>query len=170
MTVDRQEGNTAGGRHLTQARAAEILSAYGAQPSRWPEAERASLITFLEDSSPGFAMLEDARDTDGALHILTPSESASALAARVLADFDRLSANRTKTPWLDTKRIAARLRDTIWPGVPIWQPVFAFSISLIAGLAVGAVVPLELYGQSPSAPELSQLIDQPLAIDLDRGN
>lgn len=56
------------------------------------------------------------------------------LAARIMADFDALSAARAKRP-------SARLRAwlmVLWPGA-LWQPGMALAASLAVGLVVGAL-------------------------------
>lgn len=65
MPVDPASTGTA---PLTAARFARILEAYGAEPRRWPEAERAAALAFL-DARPELAkpMLEEARALDALL-------------------------------------------------------------------------------------------------------
>jgi len=74
-----------------------------------------------------------------------------ALEARVLADFDRIAAvHRHGLVW----RLAARWRDRLWPGAPVWQPATLLAASLAVGLVAGALVPLTgLSGMTASSTE-----------------
>ena len=74
------------------------------------------------------ALLRDARARDHA-------EPASALQARILADFDAVSARRAR--WS-----VSRLVDAVWPGAPVWKPACALGLSLMIGLGVGALLPV----------------------------
>jgi hypothetical protein len=61
-----------------------------------------------------------------------------ALEARILADFERVAAVRRHSPvW----RLAARWRDRLWPGAPVWQPATLLAASLAVGLIAGAMLP-----------------------------
>lgn len=61
----------------------------------------------------------------------------SALEARILADFDRISARRSRGLIGFAEGWAARL----WPGAPLWQPASVLALSLAIGLMAGAFVP-----------------------------
>lgn len=62
----------------------------------------------------------------------------AALEARILADFDRISAAAGHSlAW----RLAARWRDRLWPDAPVWQPAGLLAASLVIGLLAGAFVP-----------------------------
>jgi hypothetical protein len=89
-------------------------------------------------------LLRDARTRDRA-------EPASALSARILADFDALSARR----WRVT-----RLVDAVWPGAPLWKPAAALGLSLMIGLGVGALLPVyDSSGDSSIASDASPGLD-----------
>ncbi len=70
------------------------------------------------------------------------------LEARILADFDR-QAGRNPGAWL------RRRLDSIWPGVPLWQPAAALALSLVIGLGLGVFGPFDFVGHDESAGALS---------------
>lgn len=68
---------------LTMARLMELIDAYGADPSRWPPAERSAATRLLED--PAYAArLAEARVLDTALDRWTVKPPSAALRAAVL--------------------------------------------------------------------------------------
>jgi hypothetical protein len=79
-------------------------------------------------------MDDDAAFAAEALRALSPDDAPAGLAARILADFDRI-AMRRRTSLL---RFLANL---LWPGAPLWQPAAALALSLLCGLAVGGLLP-----------------------------
>lgn len=70
----------------TRMRALDALAAYGADPGRWPEGDRALFAAFANDYEFSLA-LEDARALDAALDIAAPTPP-EALSQRILADYD----------------------------------------------------------------------------------
>jgi hypothetical protein len=67
------------------------------------------------------------------------TDSAAALSARVIADFDAVS----RRAWLArSKTFVSRLVDATWPGAPVWKPAAALGLSLLIGLGVGALLPV----------------------------
>jgi len=82
----------------------------------------------MDDEDDVIALLHEARTRDRA------GPASAALASRILADFDVVSARRAK--WG-----LSRLRDAIRPGAPAWKPAAALGLSLMIGLAVGALLP-----------------------------
>jgi len=105
-------------------------------------------------------------DTVFAARILAalPAEVPSAaLEARILADFDAISAKRARSPWVRAARTARRLGDAIWPGVPAWQPVSVLTLSLLIGLAAGTFVPAWTISSDASSQTLT--LDAPPALD-----
>lgn len=170
MATNGQEESGKVIRTMTPARAAAILEAYGAEPSRWPQDERASLAAFLKEHAALRDAAADAAAFDRVLGMLSDAEPSAGISARVLADFDRLAMRRASNPVNAPQRFIAWLRDIVWPGVPAWQPASALAVALAVGLAAGAFVPTDVYAQSSAEPELSQLIDQTSATDLSHGN
>jgi hypothetical protein len=100
---------------MTEARAAAILSAYGADPARWPQGERVALAAWAEAHAQDFAALAAQEAAlDAALsHDERGGGDDAALAARILAA--RESANvvradfggRSRGPWAQVAALAA---------------------------------------------------------------
>jgi hypothetical protein len=72
---------------------------------------------------------------DRALATLPPPAISPELRVRILEDFTRQS-GRNPGAWL------RRQLDSIWPGVPLWQPAAALAVSLAIGFGIGVFVPL----------------------------
>jgi hypothetical protein len=62
-----------------------MLDAYGANPDRWPDAERAGALALLEQSAPARELLRSAAALDTLLDRAPPATSDPELARRVLA-------------------------------------------------------------------------------------
>jgi len=82
-----------------------------------------------EDDDRLTALLQDVEARDR----LEPASAA--LSARILADFDAVSAKRAR--WSMTRFV-----DAVWPGAPLWKPAAALGLSLMIGLGVGALLPI----------------------------
>ena len=70
---------------MTLDRFAVLLDAYGADPARWPDAERAAARALLDRSSEARARRDAAAALDALLDRAATVEPSSALAERVLA-------------------------------------------------------------------------------------
>jgi hypothetical protein len=106
-----------------------LVEAYGADPSRWPEAERKAGLALAETSPEARRLLAEAAALDRLLDTAETVPVTRALEERILATF-------TERP-----RSFAR-----WVGVltarPLpWLPGAAIAASLALGLAVGAALP-----------------------------
>jgi hypothetical protein len=87
-------------------RLAQLLDAYGGEPARWPEHERAAALQLLEASPEAQFMQRTALELDGALEldVLREVESASsALRARVL-EIPIRHAREARAPFWGWKR------------------------------------------------------------------
>lgn len=71
---------------ISKSRAQALIAAYGADPERWPEAERADALAWLEGSSEGQHQLRDAADLDALLQGAVRAEPTNMLKARLLED------------------------------------------------------------------------------------
>lgn len=115
---------------LSLTRFTELLDAYGADPGRWPEAERAAALALLEASPQARGLCDEARALDAALDRLpTPAPSAD-FRLRVLA-----TAPIGAAP-------ARGLRE-LWGALGGWRltaPALACALAL--GLAVGQWLPM----------------------------
>lgn len=105
-----------------------LTEAYGANPARWPEAERVAALLFAEQSAEARAVLQEALDFDRLLDGAETQPVTRALEDRILAAFPE----RKQTParWFATFAVPAR-----------WLPAAAVAGSLVLGLLVGAALP-----------------------------
>ncbi|SLN45246.1 hypothetical protein [Oceanibacterium hippocampi] len=112
-------------------RVIELLDAYGADPARWPAAER-GLARLLESGQPtveahrAAAARLDRRLDEAAFFAPGPAPSA-ALYGAVLA---RAPGARFGT------RLAA-----LWPFGPIWRPAAGLLMAALLGLTIGVASP-----------------------------
>jgi hypothetical protein len=93
-----------------------LLDAYGAREDRWPEDARQPARTRLEQSPQARAARERAARLDGVLDAAPAEEATADLSARILADFDAVSAPSTR------RRAAAarpRIRRYLAAAVPL---------------------------------------------------
>jgi hypothetical protein len=74
---------------MTLDRFAVLLEAYGADPARWPDAERAAACALLDRSSEARARRDAAAALDALLDRAAAVEPSSTLAARILAQAPR---------------------------------------------------------------------------------
>lgn len=63
--------------NMTAARFATLLDAYGADPNRWPAAERAAGLAYLKGSEEARAAMEPAAALDSLLNVIAPSTQIS---------------------------------------------------------------------------------------------
>ena len=118
-------------------RLAHLLAAYGADPERWPEADRArrEATPARLDDDPALARRRDeAAALDALLDQVTAIAPSPELLARVLADADRPGF------W-------PQLAITLWPFAAPWRPAAALALSAFLGLAAGLLPPAA--GEAP---------------------
>jgi hypothetical protein len=87
---------------MTLERLARILEAYGADPARWPHAERDAARSLLDRSADARALRDAAAALDGLLDRAATAEPSPALAGRILA-----RAPRSKVVWLRARVVTA---------------------------------------------------------------
>jgi hypothetical protein len=170
MSMGGEDGNEGKVPPATAVRLAAVLAAYGANPSRWPKAERAGLERALA-SLPRDAVRE-ADALDATLDRVPSAAASASLNARVLAGFDAAAPHLRAGAFAPLTRAITRVRDLIWPGAPLWQPVSALALSLIVGLVVGVLVPADVYahgGDDLTASASPGMANMPLA-DLGQGS
>jgi len=109
------------------ARLGAILDAYGADPRRWPPAERDGAEALLAISQEARALQAEAASLDTLLDLPAAPAPSPALRAAILA-----GARRTGwRGWLAE----------FWPLGPAWQPASAFAAAIVLGIAVGIGAP-----------------------------
>ena len=103
----------------------------------------------------------DTEFTGRMLDRLPAAEVPAALQARILADFDAVSAKRGA--WAAWMRGLAALA---WPNAPVWKPVTAFTLSLLFGLAAGVFIPSSNLTRDTSDPLQQQLAAASPALEM----
>jgi hypothetical protein len=87
----------------------------------------------------------------------------AALEARILADFDRVTAHRgRRAGWF------GRIGETLWPGAPAWQPASVLALSLAIGLMAGGFVPSPAVSTTTSDQVVTAALDSAPLIDFDK--
>jgi hypothetical protein len=105
-----------------------IVSAYGAAPRRWPEAERAEAELFARENAD---VLAQARRLDGVLDLVAAKPDVTLPAARIM------------------KRFAAR-RSLTSPASPsFWAMAASAVIGVALGFGAGAAAPVSAASAEP---------------------
>jgi len=142
-----------GSRAMDLARLREILDAYGADPRRWPGAERAAAEALIANSPEAALLREDAAALDMLLDLSAAPAASQELMARILGD-------RESAGWFAA----------LWPFGPVWQPVSAMAFAAVLGIVIGTAAPdivIPDLGDSAIA-EVESLAFGP-ALNLDNG-
>jgi hypothetical protein len=109
---------------------------------------------------------EDAVWLEGALKCLPTVPVSAALQQDILASFDRIMAAPKSSVGDAMRRLAA----TAWPGVPAWRPAMVLAFSLVIGVMVGTIIPLEDATTDNSEQAANITLDAPPAFDLDENS
>ena len=94
-----------------RTRLAEVLAAYGADPARWPAAERDRLMAHMDNAPDLQALLSEAREIDQVLGRAGTTEVPAGAATRLLARAGQQNPSTTVIP-LDRAR--ARPGPSVW--------------------------------------------------------
>jgi hypothetical protein len=113
-----------------RTRLAEVLAAYGADPARWPAAERDRLMAHVENTPDLQALLIEAREIDQILASVKAPSVPAAAAARLLAQAGQRKSKATVIPF---DRARARPRPSIWS----WGAAAALAASFGLGIFLG---------------------------------
>lgn len=119
---------------MNSERLQHLIDAYGADPARWPPAERAALAAQPLSASLVRA-LSEAAALDQTLSTLPQPELPATLAARVLAAAPQAARQRPPAPQRSGWR---ELWDALG-GLRLAGPAFAFALSF--GLGLGILIP-----------------------------
>lgn len=114
---------------------------------------------------PNGTAQQDAAWLDGALDELTSVAVSAALESRILASFDAVARRRETSLGAAVHRLAARLRDAVWPGAPAWQPAMVLAVSLLIGVVAGSLVPYEDMAMASADQTASIALDAPPDFD-----
>ena len=131
-------------RTVSAERFSAIVEAYGADSSRWPEAEREFALILLDRSAQAQEIVRNAQALDQALGASRPVPTPLELYTRAMRGFDKAVQRRRTSPRERMNRIVEWFRDAVWPGAPVWKPTAAFALSLLLGAAAGVLVPQEV--------------------------
>ncbi len=110
--------------------------------------------------------IDNRKDTEFAADLIgrLPTAAVSAaLQARILADFDRVVAERAPGA---LGRLLGRWRDAVWPGAPVWQPASLLALSLAIGLMAGTLVPSSTFSTSTASDQTLTAVETAPALDL----
>lgn len=123
---------------LSLQRFERLLEAYGAEPTRWPETERADAAALLAGSLPARRAWKDAQLLDRALDSFTVTAVDEATA-------DSLAARITRLPQLAARRgLRAALGDLL--GIELrpallWPQAAGLVAAAVAGFYLGITTP-----------------------------
>jgi len=115
-----------GERQINLDRLGVLLDAYGADRSRWPEAERTAAWALIEAEPRARALYDEARALDGLLSRASVIEPSPELKAEVLA-----AASRPRESWIQA----------LWPFGAPWKPASALAAAILLGIIAGTVLP-----------------------------
>ena len=110
-----------------KTRLAEVLAAYGADPARWPAAERDRLMALVE-SEPG--LLVEAAEIDRVLARATLPEIPAGAAARLV---ERAGEVRPYSNVVPLGRVRPKMQPSIWS----WGAAAALAASFACGIFLG---------------------------------
>jgi hypothetical protein len=129
----------------THKRALNVIAAYGAEQSAWPEEERGATLDALQSSDQLTEMLRDAASLD---RLLQRSARVATLDGAHLA---QQIAHRVPQQLTLSQRLSRRLEVVAESlSSDAWKPALAASLTLSAGLAVGSTTyePVEDWSQA----------------------
>ncbi|MGZ6021328.1 MAG: hypothetical protein ACXWLQ_01860 [Rhizomicrobium sp.] len=130
---------------MEEERFAVLVEAYGGDPARWPMDEREPAMRLLASSLVAQTAAAAARRLDQSMATAVTAPVYPALAAKLLADFDRVS----QRPSL--RQVVSAVAQIVWPGAPVWQPATAFGLALAIGIGIAALAPFD----TPQADDMS---------------
>lgn len=139
---------------MSPARFERLIAAYGADPARWPAAERAGALAFLAANREAAApLLAEAASLDQAL--ATARAAAPSLSPRALA-----AIRRGARPG----RLGRLRRLLDWPDA-LWQPAGAVAAALLVGFVVGLGAPSATPFGDPARPTATENAEAALRAD-----
>ena len=113
----------------------EILDAYGARETRWPEQERHAALSLTESSEQARQLRSEAAALDAALDRWEAPSPTEPQRKRAIGAAP--AGRRTWLPRLDA------WGEMLWPSGPVWRPVTALAAAAALGVAAGLWFPRE---------------------------
>ncbi len=114
---------------ITKQRFADIISSYGAEQNRWPEADRANMLAFMDKNPSAQTMLDDALSLDSFLNKLHKPKAADD------AFLERLSI--MAPPKTQSSKQAAKQTSKQWGFGDIFKGLPTFNVYGFMPRAVG---------------------------------
>ena len=114
-------------------RLSEVLDAYGADATHWPQDERTMLLELIAGSPAASDLLHEAQRLDRILDLYSIPEASNDLMKKVL--------NKLPAP-----NLLDQFLKWLWPERKslIWQPALAASLPLVCGILLGSfLTPLD---------------------------
>ena len=125
-------------------RAFEIIEAYGADPAKWPQAERSSIEQCIAESAELQAHLQMHAALDVQLNnlVVRPRLNPEIIAQQIAAYSQQI--NSAQRLHLQLERLTESMMTALW------KPVFAASFVFLVGVGVGTVAlePVEDWSQA----------------------
>lgn len=130
------------GNAMSMARLRAILDAYGAEPRRWPAAERAGAEALIAASAEARALRDEAAALDDVLASAVAPAPSSALRAAVLQAAPRPQAASGFTENL--RGLWQSLLSTLGGELGGWRPAGAtLGVALLLGIATGGTIGMQ---------------------------
>jgi hypothetical protein len=127
-------------------RVRELLNAYGANRTRWPEGSANGDLAPRKDLGEAQVLFQEALALDELLDEAALPEPSLELTADILA-------NTSPNPWQQWLAI-------LWPFGPVWKPASSLAMAMVIGLYVGTLAPASISDDVLTA-ELDTLIAGP---------
>jgi len=122
---------------ISIGRLQEIVDAWGASPSRWPEAERSAAEALVAASAEARRLVGEALRLDALLDAAPVEAPSAALMARLMAARPRpVAAAPQRAP--ETRNRWRGLLDAVWPYGSPALPAGTLAASIMLGILVGS--------------------------------
>ncbi|PKQ07552.1 MAG: hypothetical protein CVT72_02765 [Alphaproteobacteria bacterium HGW-Alphaproteobacteria-11] len=123
---------------ITIERLKEIVDAWGASPSRWPEAERRAAEALLAASSEARGLVAEAQSLDALLDAAPVEAPSAALMARLMAARPRPVASAPSVKSAEPRGRWRALVDAVWPDGSPAVAAGTLAASIMLGVMVGS--------------------------------
>ena len=128
----------------SQKRATDVIAAFGAEQSAWPDAERAATLDALQSSDELRQILSEEASLDSLLQQSARAATldATEVAQQITRGLQQLTLSQRLSRGLEV--VAESLSSDVW------KPALAASLTLSAGIAVGSTTyePVEDWSQA----------------------
>ncbi len=135
-------------------RFAELLDAYGADPRRWPAAERAAALALAQASTEARRLLEQAAATDALLAMPPGIVPSSDLASRIMAQLPPAPVAMPGPSLHLGQRLMVLLQE-ISPFRILWPQVATLALALSIGVGVGLGDYMETFSVAEDSDSLA---------------